>query len=385
MVDASKVFDYHKNGKLSINAKPICNKEELSLAYTPGVAIACLEIKDHPERVWDLTWRSNTIIVLSDGSRVLGLGNIGPEAGLPVMEGKAQLFKELGGVNAVPICLGTTNEDEIVSVAKALAPSFGGINLEDIASPRCFNVERRLIEALDIPVFHDDQHGTAVIVLAGLKNALKLKSLNLCDARIVMSGAGSAGYAITKLLVKAGAKNVLVLDSKGIININNELPAHKLELAKITNPLNLTGGLKEAITGADVFIGASKPNSLPPELIKLMNDKPVIFALCNPVPEIDPDLAKQAGAFIVATGRSDRPNQINNVLGFPGIFRGLLDVRARKVTDEIKLAAAEAIAGIVGDKLSPDYIVPEALDKRVMPVVAEAVRRTAREQGLARK
>lgn len=384
MADINEIFNYHHHGKIELKVKPVNSRDDLSIAYTPGVAKVCTEIKEHPERVWDLTWKSNTIMVLTDGSRILGLGNIGPEAGLPVMEGKAQLFKTLGNVDAIPICLGTQDEDEIVRTAKILAPGFGGINLEDIASPRCFNVEKRLIAELDIPVFHDDQHGTAVVTLAGLLNALKLKKLPISDARIVINGAGSAGHAITKLIVRAGAKHVLVVDSKGIINRNDSLPDYKMELALITNHELLSGDLRTAIKGADVFIGASKPDILTAEHVKSMNPKPVIFALANPQPEINPKLAKDSGAYIVATGRSDFPNQINNVLGFPGIFRGLLDVRARKVTDEIKLAAANALAGIVGDDLTPNYIVPEALDKRVMPIIAQAVKKTAREQGLAR-
>ncbi len=384
MADNTEIFNYHAHGKIELKVKPVNTREDLSIAYTPGVAKVCLEIKEHPERVWDLTWKSNTIMVLTDGSRILGLGNIGPEAGLPVMEGKAQLFKTLGNVDAIPICLGTQDEDEIVKTAKILAPGFGGINLEDIASPRCFNVEKRLIAELDIPVFHDDQHGTAVVVLAGLTNALKLKKLPISEARIIINCAGSAGHAITKLIVKAGAKKVLVVDSKGIINRNDQLPDYKMELAMMTNSDCITGDFNTAIKGADVFIGASKPDILTSEHVKSMNNKPVIFALANPQPEINPKTAKEAGAYIVATGRSDYPNQINNVLGFPGIFRGLLDVRATKVNDEIKLAAASAIAGIVGSDLAPDYIVPEALDKRVMPIVAESVRKTAREQGLAR-
>ncbi len=375
-------------GKLELSSRVrVKTMRDLALAYTPGVAEPCRAIAKHPERVFDLTNKWNSVAVVSDGSRVLGLGNIGALAALPVMEGKAVLFKEFADVDACAICIKAKTTEEIVSAVKAIAPSFGGINLEDIESPKCFEVEARLRRELDIPVFHDDQHGTAVVALAALFNALKLARKNMRSARIVVNGVGAAGSAIIKLLVKTGAKNVIAVDKSGALwNGKPAMPVHHKEIARLTNKSKLKGGLADVLRGADVFIGVSAPNVLTPTMVKSMSKKAIVLALANPVPEIDPRQAKKVGAFIVATGRSDYENQVNNVLGFPGIFRGMLDCRARRVNDEMKLAAAKAIAGVLkGKQLSRRCILPKPFDKRVAPAVAKAVAATARKTGVARK
>ncbi len=364
-------------GKLDTTPKaPVATKEDLALAYTPGVAHPCLAIERDPSLAYTYTIKQNTIAVVSDGSAVLGLGNIGPAAAMPVMEGKAVLFKEFGGVNAFPICLDTQDTDALVEIIAAMAPGLGGINLEDISAPRCFEIEDRLKERLDIPVFHDDQHGTAIVVLAALINALKLTKQAKEDIRIVIAGAGAAGVAITKLLLLYGCRHILLLDRKGILHPSDaSLNAVKKEMALRTNPEDIQGDLALALRGADVFIGVSGPNTVSPEMVASMRPGAILFALSNPVPEILPHLAREAGAGIIGTGRSDFPNQINNVLAFPGIFKGALEGRARSITDEMKLAAAQAIASLVSDReLCPDYIVPEAFDPRVAPLVAQAVR-----------
>lgn len=378
-------------GKVSVVSKmPVTSREELSIAYTPGVAEPCRRIAANPDDVYKYTSKGNMVAVVSDGSAVLGLGNIGGLAGLPVMEGKAILFKAFAGVDAFPIVLSTQNPDEIIAVVKAIAPTFGGINLEDIKAPECFYIEQRLKETLDIPVFHDDQHGTAIVVLAGLINALKVTGQELKNVKFVISGVGAAGVAITKLLIKYGAKaeNFLLCDSKGAIYKGREdLNPTKMELAEVTNTAChidhdhekcVKGGLSEAIKGANVFVGVSKAGLLTAEMIKSMAKDPIIFAMANPTPEIMPDTAKSAGARIVATGRSDYPNQINNVLAFPGIFRGVLDVRAPQITDKMKIAAAEAIAGMV-ENPTEDKIVPAPFDPGIAKTVAEAVKRVAKQ------
>ncbi len=382
-------LELHKKhrGKIEVvSAVPLKTKDDLSTAYTPGVAAPCVEIHKNPAAVYDYTRKGNLVAVVSDGTAVLGLGNIGPEAAIPVMEGKSVLFKEFGGVDAFPICLGTTDVEEIVRTVKLLEPVFGGINLEDIAAPRCFEIERRLKEELDIPVFHDDQHGTAIIVLAAVINALKLAGKKLTEIKAVFSGAGAAGTAICRLLMKNGLKNVIMTDIDGIVYRGRPgMDAALAALAADTNPENIQGSLADAIKGADLFVGVSAANLLKPEMIKTMNKDPLIFAMANPVPEVMPDVAKAAGALVVGTGRSDFPNQINNVLAFPGVFRGALDARAAEINDEMKIAAAHAIADLVGpEELSPDYILPAALDARVSASVAEAVKRAARETGVAR-
>jgi len=358
-------------GKIEINSKQKLTKENLSVLYTPGVADVCKAIAKNKKLSFEYTIRKNTVAVISDGSAVLGLGNIGPEAGLPVMEGKALLFKELGGVDAIPIVLATQDTEEIIKIVKALAPTFGGINLEDISAPRCFEIEKRLKDELDIPVMHDDQHGTAIVVLAGLINALIVAKKDIKKVKIVISGAGAAGTAIMNLLINYGARYVLMVDSIGIIY--QERPTgmndFKVEIAKITNPQNLQGTLQDALTGADVFIGVSAPNLINHLDIKKMNPDAIVFAMSNPSPEIMPDEAKKGGALIVATGRSDYPNQINNVLAFPGIFRGALDTRTRKITEDHKLKAAKAIASLI-KKPTRDKIIVAALDKRAAKVVA---------------
>jgi len=362
-------------GKLEVTAKAkVNNKDDLATAYTPGVAEPCRKIAVNKEDVYKYTMKGNTVAIVTDGSAVLGLGNIGPEAGLPVMEGKAVLFKEFGGVDAFPICLDTQNVDEIVNTVKFIAPGFGGINLEDISAPRCFEIERRLKEELDIPVFHDDQHGTAVIVLAGIINALKLVKKNKADMKVVVNGAGAAGVAITKLLLNYGFKYITMCDRTGIIYRGAKwLNPSKIEIAEITNPDNLVGGLKEAMAGTDIFIGVSAPGVVTEEMIASMNKDSIVFAMANPVPEIMPDLAKKAGAKIVGTGRSDFPNQVNNVLAFPGIFKGALSVRCQ-ISEKMKLAAAEAIASMVSEEeLNDDYIIPAAFAPGVADKVAKAV------------
>lgn len=365
-----------KVGKIEVNPTvPINNMEELAIAYTPGVAEVSSRIAENKEDVYKYTTKKNMVAVVTDGSAVLGLGNIGPEAAIPVMEGKAALFKRFANVDAVPISLNTQDVDEIVSHVQAIAPSFGGINLEDIGAPRCFEVERRLKETLDIPVFHDDQHGTGIVVLAALYNALKLADKKIDEVRVVVNGAGAAGVAISKRLLSAGVKDILVVDIDGIISSDDpNLEKRHQEIAELTNKNNEKGTLEDAVKGADVFVGVSAPNVLKKEWVKTMNDKAIVFAMANPEPEILPDEAKEAGAFIVATGRSDFPNQINNVLAFPGIFRGALDARATDITDEMQIAAAKGIAGVLSeDELSPDNIIPDVFNPGVAEAVAKSV------------
>ncbi len=364
-------------GKLSTEPKaPVNSREDLSLAYTPGVAEPCKVIAKDPEAAYKYTMKSNTIAVISDGSAVLGLGNIGAKAGMPVMEGKAVLFKTFGGVNAVPICLDTQDTEEIIKAVTWLAPNYGGINLEDISAPRCFEIERRLKETLDIPVFHDDQHGTAIVVLAGIINALKITGKKKEDCRIAVNGSGAAGIAITKLLLNYGFKHAILCDTKGIINKNRtDLNWIKKEMCEITNLENKEGTLADAVKGADIFIGVSAPGSLTQEMVKTMNKDAIIFAMANPVPEIMPDEAKAAGARIVGTGRSDFPNQVNNVIAFPGIFKGALEGRAPQITEDMKLAAALAIASLVPDnELNEENILPQPFDPQVAIKVSEAVK-----------
>lgn len=375
-------------GKLQVLSKvAVNNAHDLSLAYSPGVAEPCREIHKHPEAVYDYTMKGNLVAVVSDGTAVLGLGNIGPHAAMPVMEGKAVLFKQFAGVDAVPLCLDTNDVDKIVETVKLISPTFGGINLEDIASPNCFIIEERLKEELDIPVFHDDQHGTAIVALAGLINALKLVGKRLDKIRVVTSGAGAAGIAIIKLLLKLGVTDVIMCDSKGIIYEGRDFAMNEVkeEIAKVTNRAGLKGTLEDAMKGADVFIGVSVAGTVTQEMVKSMNKDPIIFAMANPVPEIMPEEAMSAGAKVVGTGRSDYPNQVNNVLAFPGIFRGALDVRARKINDEMKVAAAYAIASLIEEhELRPDYVIPKPFDPRVAPKVAAEVARVAMETGEAR-
>ncbi|MFZ5639156.1 MAG: NAD(P)-dependent malic enzyme [Bacillota bacterium] len=376
-----------KVGKIEVKNKVrVENTKDLSLAYTPGVAEPCRKIHQNRDDVFTYTARGNMVAVVTDGTAVLGLGDIGPEAALPVMEGKAVLFKAFAGVDAFPVCLGTKDPDEIVKTVKLLEPTFGGINLEDIAAPRCFEVEKRLKAELDIPVFHDDQHGTAIVVLAGLLNALKLVGKTISKIKVVVNGSGSAGVAITRLLLDAGLKNVIMCDLPGIIYRGADwLNPAQAEMAGITNPDNVCGSLEQAIKGADVFIGVSAARVLKQEMVAAMGERPIVFAMANPVPEIMPEEAKAAGAYIIATGRSDYPNQINNVLAFPGIFRGALDVRATDITDSMKLAAARSIANLLSnEELSVDYIIPQPFDKRVAPAVAGAVAEVAVREGLAR-
>ncbi|HJB57344.1 MAG TPA: NAD-dependent malic enzyme [Candidatus Flavonifractor intestinipullorum] len=378
---------YEWRGKLEVTPRAaVDSKEALSLAYTPGVAQPCLEIQKDVTKSYDLTRRWNTVAVVTDGSAVLGLGDIGPEAGMPVMEGKCVLFKAFGDVDAIPLCVRSHDVDEIVRTVALLAGSFGGVNLEDISAPRCFEIERKLKEQCDIPIFHDDQHGTAVITLAGLLNALKVVGKKIEDVKIVTSGAGAAGIAIIKLLMSMGLKNVIMTDRTGAIYEGREgLNPVKEEMARITNFNHETGTLAEVIRGADVFIGVSAPGTLTKEMVQTMAKDPIIFACANPVPEIFPDEAKAGGAAVVSTGRSDFPNQVNNVLAFPGIFRGALDVRASDINDAMKVAAARAIAGLVSDEeLNAEYILPAAFDPRVKDAVAAAVAQAARESGVAR-
>ena len=374
-------------GKIEVIAKvPVKTKDDLSLAYTPGVAQPCLEIQKDLSKSYELTLRHNLCAVITDGSAVLGLGDIGPEAGMPVMEGKCVLFKSFGGVDAVPLCVKTKDVDEFVRTVYLLSGSFGGINLEDISAPRCFEIERKLKEMCDIPIFHDDQHGTAVITLAGITNALKLLGKKKEDVKIVTSGAGAAGTAIVKLLLSAGFRNIIMTDKDGVIYKGREKTYNWLEeMAEVTNKEGLKGTLADVIPGADIFIGVSAPGILTKEMVQTMNTDAVIFACANPNPEIFPDEAKAGGAAVIATGRSDYPNQINNVLAFPGIFRGAFDVRAADINEEMKVAAANALAGLISDEeLSADYIIPKAFDPRVGKAVAEAVAQAARESGAAR-
>ena len=378
---------YAWKGKLNIESKTrVDNAEALSLAYTPGVAAPCLEIQKDVSKSYELTGRWNTVAVVTDGTAVLGLGDIGPEAGMPVMEGKCVLFKEFGGVDAIPLCVRSKDVDDIVKTVALLAGSFGGVNLEDIAAPRCFEIERRLKEICDIPIFHDDQHGTAIIALAGIVNALKVVGKKLGDIRIVINGAGAAGTAIARLLVSAGAGDVIVCDRKGAIARGRDgLNPAKEELAAVTNKENRTGTLSDVLRGADIFIGVSSPGAVTGAMVQTMAKDAVIFACANPMPEIFPDEALANGAAIAATGRSDLPNQLNNVLAFPGVFRGALDVRAADINDAMKEAAAYALAGLVSDgELSPEYIIPKPFDPRVKDAVAAAVADAARRSGVAR-
>ena len=375
-----KALQLHEqwNGKLETTSKaPISSREDLALAYTPGVAEPCKKIAENPDDVYKYTIKSNTIAVVSDGSAVLGLGNIGAKAAMPVMEGKAVLFKEFGGVNAFPICLDTQDTDEIVKAVKQIAPAFGGINLEDISAPRCFEIEERLKKELDIPVFHDDQHGTAIVVLSGVINALKITGKKKEDCKIVVNGSGAAGIAISKLLLSYGFKHLTLCDSSGIVSSKSKrLNDIKREMLKVTNLEDKSGTLADAVVGTDIFVGVSAPGVLTQDMVRTMNKDAIIFAMANPVPEILPDEAKAAGARIVGTGRSDFPNQINNVVAFPGIFKGALEGRAPQITEEMKLAAAETLAALVSDEeLNADFIMPEAFDPRVAEAVAEAVKK----------
>ena len=377
---------YEWKGKLEMTPRAaVDSKEALSLAYTPGVAQPCLEIQKDINKSYELTRRWNTVAVVTDGTAVLGLGDIGPEAGMPVMEGKCVLFKAFGGVDAIPLCVRSKDVDDIVNTVALLAGSFGGVNLEDIAAPRCFEIERKLKERCDIPIFHDDQHGTAVITLAGLTNALKVVGKKLEEVKIVVNGAGAAAISITKLLLSAGAKNITLCDRKGAIYAGRDgLNWIKEEMAQVTNPTKQSGSLVDVLAGADVFIGVSAPNSVTTDMVKTMNKDAIVFACANPTPEIFPDDAKAGGAAVVSTGRSDYPNQINNVLAFPGIFRGALDARASDINDAMKIAAAHALADLVGDDLSADYIIPAAFDPRVKDAVAAAVKQAAYDSGVAR-
>ncbi|QXM06545.1 NAD(P)-dependent malic enzyme [Crassaminicella indica] len=386
---AKKALEVHQEhqGKISIVSKvSVSNKDELSIAYTPGVAEPCRKIAEKREEVYKYTSKGNLVAVVSDGSAVLGLGDIGPEAAMPVMEGKAVLFKEFAGIDAFPICVDTKDVDEIVDLVKKLSPTFGGINLEDISAPRCIEIEKRLKKELDIPVFHDDQHGTAIVVVAGLINALKLVNKNWEDIKIVVNGPGAAGSAIVKMLLNMHAKNILVCGKTGILyegkEDNDEL---KEELAKITNPNNEKGTLEDALKNADVFIGVSAPNVVTKEMVESMNKENIVFAMANPIPEIMPSLAKEAGARVVGSGRSDFANQINNVLAFPGIFKGALSVRASDINEEMKVAAARAIAEIIDEnELNEEYIIPKPFDKRIVENVAKAVAKAAKDTGISR-
>ena len=385
---AALAMHKENRGKLTVNSLvEVRDKDALSTAYTPGVAEPCRKIKENPEDVYTYTLKGRTVAVVTNGTAVLGLGNIGPEAGLPVMEGKCVLFKEFGGVDAFPICLNAKTKEEVVAAVKAIAPTFGGINLEDIRSPECFEIEAELERDLDIPVFHDDQHGTAIIVLAGVLNALKVVGKRIEDIRIVQNGPGAAGTAIIKMLQTAGAKDIIAVDEHGILVPGRSagFEGHKAALAGATNPRRVTGGLAEAIRGADLFIGTSIAGALTPELAATMAPDAIVFAMANPMPEIMPDAAKAAGVRIIGTGRSDFPNQVNNVLAFPGIFKGALSVRARDINADMKLAAAKAIAALIPDEeLNEENILPKAFDPRVAQAVADAVAKAARESGVAR-
>ena len=378
---------YEWKGKLSVTPKvAVDSREALSLAYTPGVAAPCLEIHKDPEKSFELTGRWNTVTVITDGTAVLGLGDIGPEAGMPVMEGKCLLLKAFGDVDAIPLCIRSKDVDDIVNTIRLLAGSFGGINLEDISAPRCFEIEKRLKECCDIPIFHDDQHGTAIVVAAALTNALKLTGKKIEDIHAVFSGAGAAGTAVFKLLWKMGLRHAVLCDINGVVYPGRPDLANDpwlAELAELSQP-TVRGGLAEAMVGADLFVGVSAPNLVTGDMVRSMAKDPILFAMANPVPEIMPDVALEAGAAVVGTGRSDFPNQINNMMAFPGVFRGALDVRARDINDEMKLAAAYALADLVGDDLAPDHIVPEGFDTRITPAVAKAVAQAARDTGVAR-
>ena len=381
---------HEKNqGKIEVTPKvAVKTKEDLAVAYTPGVAEPCRRIAANKEDVYKYTAKKNLVAVVSDGTAVLGLGDIGPEAAMPVMEGKSILFKAFGNVDAFPICLDTKDPEEIIRTCKNLAPTFGGINLEDIKAPKCFEIEQRLEKELDIPVFHDDQHGTAIVVTAALLNAVKIVKKDLKDLKVVLNGAGAAGTAILKMFMYAGVKDVIACDSKGTIYKGRKgcEEGYKLELAETTNPRNIQGGLKDALVGADVFVGVSVANCLTPEMVKTMNTDPIVFAMANPDPEIAHDVAMECGIKVMGTGRSDYPNQINNVLCFPGIFRGALDVNAREINYDMKMAAAYAIASLVSDEeLNPDYVIPSPFDERVAPLVAEKVKEAAIKSGAVRK
>jgi len=383
--DDDPVFALHRGGKIGLEVtSPLENADDLSLAYTPGVARVCLAIEETPALAEDYTWRGNLVAVVTDGTAVLGLGDIGPAAAMPVMEGKAALFKHFAGVDAVPICLDTKDTDEIIETVARMAPSFGGINLEDISAPRCFEIERRLQERLDIPVFHDDQHGTAIVALAALENAARITGRELSDLRVVVSGAGASGIAVTRIILAAGIGDIALGDRKGIIYAGRgDLTPAKADIAAITNRSGLTGSINEALAGADVFIGLSS-GTVPEEAVATMAPDSIIFAMANPDPEVRPEVARKY-ASIVATGRSDFPNQINNVLAFPGVFRGALDVRASRVTEGMKLAAARALADVIADELAPDHIIPSPFDTRVAPAVAAAVAAAAKADGVARR
>ncbi len=386
---ASLRLHKQNQGKLGVVSKvPLRNAEDLSLAYSPWVAEPCKEIYKHKQKVYDYTIKGNLVAVVSDGTAVLGLGNIGPEAAMPVMEGKSLLFKGFAGVDAFPICLGTTDADKIVETVKLLEPTFGGVNLEDIAAPKCFEIEERLKKECNIPVFHDDQHGTAIVTLAGLINALKVVKKDITNVRVVANGAGAAGIAIIRLLYKMGVRDIIMCDTKGTIYEGREvgMNAIKESIARITNRDRVKGSLADAIKGADVFVGVSAAGAVTSDMVKSMNRDPIIFAMANPTPEIMPEEAKAAGAVVVGTGRSDFPNQVNNVLAFPGIFRGALDVQATNINEEMKLAAVYAIANLISDdEVHADYVIPKPFDKRVAPQVAAAVAQAAMESGVARR
>jgi len=383
--DADPAFALHRGGKVEVvSTVPLETRDDLSLAYTPGVARVCTAIAADPELAFDYTWKSRVVAVVTDGTAVLGLGDIGPLAALPVMEGKALLFKHFGGIDAVPICLDTTDVDELVDTVARLAPSFGGINLEDISAPRCFEVERRLQERLDIPVFHDDQHGTAIVVLAALRNAARLTGRTLGDLRVVVSGAGAAGIAVSRMILEAGIGDLAIADSRGIVHAGrDDLNAEKQLFAAVSNRAGRTGTFIDALAGADVLVGLSS-GTIAPSAVRSMAPDSIVFAMANPDPEVHPDVAHAEGARVVATGRSDFPNQINNVLAFPGVFQGALAVRATRITEGMKLAASEALAAVVGDDLSAECVIPSVFDARVAPAVADAVAATARAEGVAR-
>ena len=387
---AERSLELHaeKRGKIEVISRvPVKSRDDLSIAYTPGVAAPCLEIQKDVNLSYVYTNRWNSCLVVTDGTAVLGLGDIGPEAGMPVMEGKCVLFKEFGGVDAFPLCIKSKDVDEIVNTIYLISGSFGGVNLEDISAPRCFEIEDKLKEKCDIPIFHDDQHGTAVITLAGVKNVLRLTGKKKEEIKVVVNGAGAAAIAITRLLLSFGIKDITLCDRTGAIYEGREKGMNpvKEQMAKVTNPAKVKGGLAEAVKGADIFIGVSAPHVLTKEMVQTMNDRPAVFACANPTPEIEPEDAKEAGAYIVATGRSDHPNQINNVLAFPGIFRGTFDVRASDINDAMKMAASDALASLISDEeLTPEYIIPAAFDERVAPAVAKAVAEAARATGVAR-
>ena len=384
---SDRTFLLHKGGKIEVRPKtPLKTRDDLSMAYTPGVARICIAIHEDPAKAWALTIKRNTVAVVSDGTAVLGLGDIGPEAAMPVMEGKAMLFKEFGGVDAWPICLATKDVDEIVAVVRAIAPGFGGVNLEDISAPRCFEIERRLREELDIPVFHDDQHGTAIVVLAALENALKVVGKAAEDVRVVVVGAGAAGVACTDIMLARGVRDIVGCDRRGVVHVGrDDLTPVKRAFAERTNPRGLTGTADEALVGADVFVGLAGPGAVSRDAVRAMRDDAIVFAMANPTPEVLPEEIPENVA-VIATGRSDYPNQINNVLAFPGVFRGALDVRATTIDEEMKLAAAQAIAEVIApEELIPEYIVPSVFNRRVGEAVAEAVARAAVESGVARR